>query len=383
MGHSKESCRDVRAIEYAWKTMYTNNQRSATYFALSSQVALLSNEQLITLFSQNKTTMGWGKNQVLEIGGRKVFIKRVPITDLEYQNSFSTENFYHLPLYYNYGVGSAGFGVFRELIAHIKTTNWVLSGECTSFPLLYHYRILPFSGEHAPFDEAENQNYVSYWGGDSNIGRYIKDRSEAKHELVLFLEYFPYVLSNYLPGNAVQTPQILSDLFSTVNFLRKNDFIHFDAHYNNILTDGERAYLTDFGLVLDKDYLTSQTEIDFFERHINYDYGEIINYLAFIATNYYDCLSDDSQAEFCNKYSIEYKSGSYRVRKAILENIDDIRESNILKLNEVYCDCLSKYKNIILLIDDFFAGLCKNNAKDTLFPYEELEKLLVNLKIID
>tara|TARA_E500000331_G_scaffold355531_1_gene411250 strand:- start:1908 stop:2102 length:195 start_codon:yes stop_codon:yes gene_type:complete len=39
-------------------------------------------------------------------------------------------------------VGSAGFGVFREVFSHTKTTNWVLLGECTAFPLMHHHRIV-------------------------------------------------------------------------------------------------------------------------------------------------------------------------------------------------------------------------------------------------
>ena len=65
---------------------------------------------------------------------------------------FSTKNLYDLPTYYQYGVGSAGFGVFRELVANIKTTNWVLQGAIANFPLLYHARIIPFSGERPDVD---------------------------------------------------------------------------------------------------------------------------------------------------------------------------------------------------------------------------------------
>ena len=57
-----------------------------------------------------------------------MFVKRVPVTDLEYENMFSTRNLYDIPTYYNYGFGSAGFGVYRELVTHVKASNWVLAG---------------------------------------------------------------------------------------------------------------------------------------------------------------------------------------------------------------------------------------------------------------
>ena len=362
--------------------MLSDTQRKETYFALSSQIAQLDNQQLVALFARNSSTNGWGKNQTLEIGGAKVFVKRVPMTDLEYQNLFSTRNLYDLPMYYNYGVGSAGFGVFRELIAHIKTTNWVLSGEISSFPLLYAYRIVPFTGERSVTDAEPHKGYMEFWGGSESVGRYLQDRRDANHELVLFLEFIPHVLRPWLAENTAQTPKILSDLFAAVDFLRKNNVIHFDAHYDNILTDGERAYLTDFGLVLDKNYLQTDSEKEFFSKHIYYDYGEIIASLIFIALRSYDSLSDESKTMFCEKYGIQNKDDNRAILTTVLKNIDDISASGILKLEDAYCACLVKYRKIILLIDGFFTSMHGNNAKDTEFPSEELLRLLLETGVV-
>jgi hypothetical protein len=60
------------------------------------------------------------------------------VTDTKFDNFFSTKNLYSLPTYYNCGVGSAGFGVFRELVAHIKTTN--LDSQIETFPFTLVYR---------------------------------------------------------------------------------------------------------------------------------------------------------------------------------------------------------------------------------------------------
>lgn len=90
----------------------------------------------------------------------KVFVKRVPVTNIEFDNLFSTRNLYNLPTYCNYGFGSTGFGVFRELVTHIKTTNWVLSGAIATFPLMYHYRIIPFSGRRVDVDMERLKDYV-------------------------------------------------------------------------------------------------------------------------------------------------------------------------------------------------------------------------------
>lgn len=123
--------------------------RRKKYFALSSQIAQLDNTQLRSLFDNNESkesNSGWGLNQTIVFDESKVFVKRVPITNIEYNNLFSTKNLYNVPTHYNYGFASSGFGYFRELITHIKTTNWVLEEAILSFPLMYHYRIIPFFG---------------------------------------------------------------------------------------------------------------------------------------------------------------------------------------------------------------------------------------------
>src|SRR5437016_5442768 len=126
--------------------------RRERYFTLSSLIAQLDNDRLRSLFDDSESGAGWGKNHTITIGHSKVFVKRVPVTTIEYDNMFSTRNLYDLPTYYNYGVGSAGLGVFRELVTHIKTTNWVLEGAIATFPLTYHYRIIPISGARANAD---------------------------------------------------------------------------------------------------------------------------------------------------------------------------------------------------------------------------------------
>ena len=129
--------------------------RRKKYFKLSSQIAQFDNTQLCSLFDNsesNESSAGWGMNNTIVLGQSKVFIKRVPMTDTEYSNMFSTKNLYELPTYCSYGLGSTGFGDFRELVTYIKTTNWVLEGSIATFPLLYHYRIIPFFGQRVDVD---------------------------------------------------------------------------------------------------------------------------------------------------------------------------------------------------------------------------------------
>jgi len=115
--------------------------RRKKYFNLSSQIAQLDNAQIRFLFDNsksNESSTGWRVNHTINFGQSKVFVKRIPVTNLEYNNLFSTKNLYDLPTYCNYGLGSTGFGIFRELVTQIKTTQWVLEEAIATFPLMYH-----------------------------------------------------------------------------------------------------------------------------------------------------------------------------------------------------------------------------------------------------
>jgi len=74
--------------------------------------------------------------------------------------------------------------------------------------------------------------------------------------VALFLEHVPFVLRRWLTdqltaGSAqAETAMMLVDqqLFPAVAHMRSEGMSHFDAHFDNVLTDGHRIYLSDFGL---------------------------------------------------------------------------------------------------------------------------------------
>jgi hypothetical protein len=133
--------------------------RKKNYSNVSTNLACLSNEHLLALLIKSKPMhkgIG-GTSALISIEGTPIFVKKIPLTDLEQlpQNFRSTANIFELLLYYQYGVGSAGFGAWRELATHIMTTNWVITDECANFPMLYHWRILP---------NDPNDLNIEYWG---------------------------------------------------------------------------------------------------------------------------------------------------------------------------------------------------------------------------
>ncbi len=183
--------------------MLVNNTRIKKYSTISASLACLSNEKLkyILVDAQPMHEGIGGKSALIYIDETPVFVKKVPLTDLELlpPHFMSTANIFNLPLCYQYGVGSAGFGVWRELAAHIMTTNWVMTGECLNFPIIYHWRILP----NEPGDININywgdiEKYCHYWENSSAIRKRVEDLNNASVHISLFLEYVPQNLHEWL-----------------------------------------------------------------------------------------------------------------------------------------------------------------------------------------
>jgi len=134
------------------------NERIARHRLISERLGRLDDRDLAALVDAGiplGSGIG-GRTSLLCVDGLPVFVKRIPLTDLERrpENVRSTANLFGLPTFYQYGVGSTGFGAWREVAAHEMTTAWVLDGLYPSFPLTYHWRILP----HEPSDETPHRS---------------------------------------------------------------------------------------------------------------------------------------------------------------------------------------------------------------------------------
>ncbi|MBL8676828.1 MAG: hypothetical protein JNJ47_05335, partial [Alphaproteobacteria bacterium] len=145
---------DTDGINDKLNTTQIIANRIMTYRTIASKLESLSNQELSELLEKAEPVysgMG-GTSVLLKIDRVSIFAKKIPLTDIEMlpENIMSTANLFNLPLYYQYGIGSAGFGAWRELSAHIMSTGWVLRDECPNFPLMYHWRILPDSMSKTP-----------------------------------------------------------------------------------------------------------------------------------------------------------------------------------------------------------------------------------------
>jgi hypothetical protein len=276
--------------------------RQAVYGAVSAALALKSDRglsELVEAAAPLGSGIG-GRSALLEVAGTPVFVKRVPLTAVELrpEHMRSTANVFGLPLFCQYGIGGPGFGAWREVAVHTVTTDWVLAGKHQGFPLMYHWRVLPDAAPALPDELADVDRAVAYWGGGPEVRRRIEALGESPASLVLFLEYIPQTLHDWLNAQvragdwAVDRALALAEreLAAGTSFMNARGLLHFDAHFENILTDGRRLYFADYGLALSPRFDLSAAEADFFERHRTYDRAYTLSYLVnWLITGLYGC----------------------------------------------------------------------------------------------
>ena len=273
--------------------------RLAAYGAASTALSLCSDRGLRELVDA-ATPIGYGiggKTVLLEVDGTSVFVKQVRLTDLELrpENVRSTADLFGLPIFCHYGVGTIGgpgSGAWRELAAQVMTTSWVIAGDQEGFPLMYHWRVLPDGGQPLPDELADVDRAVAYWGGGPEVRRRIEGLQRSTASLMLFLEYIPQNLHDWLGtqveagGDAAEQACAMVDdeLEAGISFMNSRGLLHFDAHFENILTDGERLYFADYGLAISSRFELTPDEVAFFDEHRGYDrnyaVAHLVNWLA-------------------------------------------------------------------------------------------------------
>lgn len=274
----------------------SHTARLGRYGAVAASLALLNDRRLSELLGQVPLLGAGigGTSALLEVEGVPVFVKRVPLTDLERrpEHVMSTANLFGLPTFCQYGVGAPSFGVWRELAANAMTTNWVLGGRCQSFPLMYHWRVLP--GAPPPAEEhADVERTVAYWHGSPAVRARLEAIARASASVVLFLEYLPHNLHEWLAAQvatgderaiASTCEMVERSLRNGVPSMNANGLLHFDAHFRNILTDGRRLYFADLGLATSPRFELSAAESSFLETNASHDgcytVTQLVNWLV-------------------------------------------------------------------------------------------------------
>ncbi|HEY0933180.1 MAG TPA: protein kinase family protein [Trebonia sp.] len=339
--------------------------RLARYGTVATRLSLLSDRQLgaaVAAADPLGSGIG-GRSAKLDVNGTPVFVKRVPLTDTELrpENVRSTANLFGLPMFYQYGVGSAGFGAWRELAAHIMTTNWVIGGEYEGFPLMYHWRILPdcpptgFADEFGGIGGA-----VTHWEGSPAVRERLEAIGRSSASVMLFLENVPQTLAAWLAdhhqaasycGDDSPYPRIEKALARGSAFMSSRGLVHFDAHFCNILTDGRLLYFADFGLALSTGFDLSTTEKEFLLNHLTYDHRYTAGHL--LRHHLLDGLRGDAEPE---TFLGEWIAG--RQPDGVPPEIAAIIERNA---------------RATVLLDQFHSRLL-TQSKRTPFPAAEIER---------
>jgi hypothetical protein len=226
-----------------------------------------------------------GAAVTVDVVGVTVFAKSIALTEVELcpENRMSTADLFGLPTFYQYPMGSHGFGAWRELAAHTMTTRWVLTGGFPGFPLTHHWRILPASRwpegsvaqEFGGIDGA-----VARWDGSEAVGRRLKAIADSRACVVVFQEYIPHRLDDWLAGPEADFNLAERQLNAGAAFMRAQGFAHFDAHFGNVLTDGVQVFFADFGLATCDRFDLSEAERRFLDGHRDYNLAYVIASLA-------------------------------------------------------------------------------------------------------
>ncbi|MEU9482094.1 protein kinase family protein [Streptomyces decoyicus] len=348
----------------------SHGARLTAHSAVSTSLALCSDRALHALVD-TAVPIGsgiGGKSALMEVAGTPVFVKRVPLTDLErhLEHVRSTANLFDVPVFCQYGIGTIGgpgFGAWRELAVHTMTTNWVLAREYEGFPLMYHWRVLPDSTP-LPEELADVERAVAYWGGGSQVRHRIQALQQSSASVALFLEYIPQNLHQWL-GTQVEAGDrtanracvmVERELAAGTSFMNSRGLVHFDAHFENILTDGRRLYFTDYGLAISSGFELSRDEADFFDRHQTYDRCYTATYLVnWLVTALYGYQRGD-------------REGRYALVRAYAEG------KRPTGIPEEAAAILARHAPIAAVMSDFNRKF-QCQSRQTPYPLEEIRRL--------
>lgn len=345
----------------------SHETRVSSYAAMSTALSLLSDVQLRERV-ENATVMGTGiggTSALLQLEDTPVFVKIIPLTKLESitPNVMSTRNVFELPPFCHYGIGSPAGGVWREIVAHTMTTNWVLAKQCESFPIMYHWRVLHSLNRSTPISDELNDvsGMVEFWGSQT-VGNRIEAIKDAADSVVIFCEYIPHNLHDWLSeqvaiGEKTDTSafaMVDSNLRSAVSFMNANGLLHFDVHFRNILTDGHRVYITDFGLATSSRFDLSESESKFLERNKAHDgcyvVTEFVNWLVTVLGG---AKNHSERVDLIRRYAEGEKS---------------------LEMMNAATVFIKKYAPIALVMNDFYMNL-DSVSRTTSFPAEEIQRI--------
>ena len=353
-------------------------ERLAHYRRLRAWLRGQSDEDLLRLELHGGARSVWSTTGVANIDGEDVFVKRVPVTARELIAPHSTRNHFELPVFYQYGVGSAGFGPFREAAALEAVTSWVLQGESARFPLLYHQRLLPGGPQRRARDPKASvrvgrmslEDYVGYWANSTAVAEMMSQRVAADHELWLFTEYLPDTVSDWLMAHQTQVDMVIDQMAEATAVLRGHGLVHFDAHLANVMTDGASLYLADFGLACSREFDLSATEQSFLARHPYYDLGLAVAYLGTMLAVHVGHATPEVKAEVDRACGLTTESDRFTIFMGLIDGAR--RVADLIVLAPEYLLALERFRDVNEYMLGFISRLQAGSDKSATYDDAEL-----------
>ncbi len=134
------------------------------------------------------------------------------------------------------------------MAANLIATEAVLAGESESFPVLYHWRVLPVRPPITA-EQTDVDALVRALEGSADVRARLDALRHASHSLVLITEFVSDRVTDWLREDAAGRAEAFERrLFEGVASLRDHALLHLDLGLDNLRTDGERIFFVDFGL---------------------------------------------------------------------------------------------------------------------------------------
>jgi len=313
---------------------------------------------------------GIGGTRVLaRVEGSPVFVKRVPLSDLERRPEHvrSTANLFGLPPGCHYGIASPAYGAWRELVANEVATGEVLAGRSPCYPLMFHARVLEDEAGPArsrlPAELADIDAEVAQWGGDDGVRRRLEAVAGASATINLFFEYLPTTLGTWLDRQRTAGDGAIDAAIARIERALRTDvpamnaagLFHFDAHFENLLIDDERLYFADFGLAVSPDFALADEERRFLEANATHDPVHTI-------TRFVDWLVTAFAA-----------APDGPTRDAIIERVADGDPTAMVGVRPAAVAVIERYAPVAAVVNEFYRRLHLEDRGAT-YPTEAVEQ---------
>jgi hypothetical protein len=316
-------------------------------------------------------TSGWGLSSRVEVEGCRLFIKAVPVTQRELDSELTTTNLYGIPPAFNYPFGSPGLSVGRELAFARSSTEWVDTGECSSFPILIHDRII----QRPQPTRSSAGDYSAYGDDVASLSEYLHDRAAATSALVLAYEDLADNAADRIITSPSDVGWIVDDVEQAIAFLQSCDIVHFDIDLFNVVTDGERAYIADHGLVMDPTFDLNPDERQFLARNRHFDQGNLYLAVGHQVYEMYRAQPDDARRRIDLELGLtgcSFETAALR----LIDAVDQLDERGLLHTGATLRALIAEHHAAIHFMHDFFTSARADWSTHTLLDDLRLAELL-------